>query len=69
VIYKDRPILLAAIDSGVDILVTGDKDFLESGLTTLKIMTAVEFANYPQRPKNHPKIRAFENGHVERGNR
>jgi predicted nucleic acid-binding protein len=44
---KDRPILRATIDSGVDILVTGDKDFLESGLITLTIMTAVEFANYP----------------------
>jgi putative PIN family toxin of toxin-antitoxin system len=40
---KDRPILRAAINYGVDILITGDKDFLESGVTTPKIMTAYEF--------------------------
>ncbi len=40
---KDRPILRAAIACGADVLVTGDKDFLESGLTTPRIMTAAEF--------------------------
>ena len=39
----DRPILRAAIKANVDIIVTGDKDFLESGLTTPQIMTAAEF--------------------------
>lgn len=32
----DRPILRAAIASGVDVLLTGDKDFLESGTSTRK---------------------------------
>ena len=40
-----RPILRAAIKAGVDYLVTGDKDFLESGLKTPQIMTAAEFMN------------------------
>lgn len=40
---KDRPILRAALHSKVDILLTGDKDFLESGLYNPKIMTAAEF--------------------------
>ena len=39
----DRPILRAAIASGVDVLLTGDKDFLESGIKHPKIMTAAEF--------------------------
>jgi len=39
----DRPILRAAIQAEIDIIVTGDKDFLESGLTTPQIMTAAEF--------------------------
>jgi putative PIN family toxin of toxin-antitoxin system len=43
---KDRPILRAAIGSGVDVLITGDKDFLESGVTIPKIMTASEFLGY-----------------------
>jgi len=42
---KDRPILRAAIMAGADILITGDKDFLESGVKTPKIMTASEFLN------------------------
>lgn len=41
----DRPILRAAINTNADILLTGDKDFLESGLTHPKIMTAAEFVN------------------------
>lgn len=41
----DRPILRAAINANADVLLTGDKDFLESGLTHPKIMTASEFVN------------------------
>jgi predicted nucleic acid-binding protein len=29
---KDRPILRAAVKSDTDVLITGDRDFLESGL-------------------------------------
>ena len=43
---KDRPILRAAIDAKADILLTGDKDFLESGIITPKIMTPSEFLEY-----------------------
>ena len=43
---KDRPILRAAIDAKADILLTGDKDFLESGVATPKIMTPSEFLEY-----------------------
>lgn len=41
---NDRPILRAAINAKADILLTGDKDFLESGIDTPKIMTAADFA-------------------------
>ena len=41
----DRPILRAAIEAGADILVTGDKDFLESGITNPAILTPAEFVN------------------------
>jgi putative PIN family toxin of toxin-antitoxin system len=40
---KDRPILRAALAAGADILITGDKDFLESGITKPVIMTAAKF--------------------------
>jgi len=40
---SDRPILRAAIAAKADVLVTGDRDFLESGVTNPKIMTAAEF--------------------------
>jgi putative PIN family toxin of toxin-antitoxin system len=40
---NDRPILRAAIFGKADILLTGDKDFLESGLDDPKIMTPAEF--------------------------
>lgn len=40
---NDRPILRAAISAGADILLTGDKDFLESGITNPRIMNASEF--------------------------
>lgn len=39
----DRPILRAAIYGKADVLLTGDKDFLESGLTNPKIVTPTEF--------------------------
>lgn len=39
----DRPILRAAIEAKADVLLTGDKDFLESGLKNPVIMTPVEF--------------------------
>ena len=40
---KDRPILRAALIAKAEVLLTGDKDFLESGVTDPKIMTAAEF--------------------------
>ncbi len=39
----DRPILRAAINANVDVILTGDKDFLESDIKHPKIMTATEF--------------------------
>lgn len=39
----DRPILRAAYKSNADILITGDKDFLESGLEHPRILTPAEF--------------------------
>lgn len=41
----DRPILRAVIEAKADILLTGDKDFLESGLKKPKIMAPAEFLN------------------------
>ena len=43
----DRPILRAAIKAQADILLTGDKDFLESSVKVPKVMTATEFLNMP----------------------
>ena len=40
---NDRPILRAALMANVDALVTGDKDFLESGIHKPQIMTAADF--------------------------
>lgn len=40
---SDRPILRAARKANVDILVTGDNDFLESPVTNPTIMTATQF--------------------------
>lgn len=40
---SDRPILRAAMKAGADVLLTGDKDFLESGLKNPAIMTPIEF--------------------------
>lgn len=41
----DRPILRAAISANADIILTGDKDFLESGIIKPKILTASDFLN------------------------
>ena len=42
---SDRPILRAAIKENLDIIITGDKDFLESGIEKPLIMTAAEFVS------------------------
>jgi len=39
----DRPIFRAALKANADIFLTGDKDFLESGVTDPRILTAAEF--------------------------
>lgn len=39
----DRPLLRAAVTAGVDIIVTGDEDFLSSGITSPEILTCAEF--------------------------
>lgn len=44
----DRPILRAAIKAKADILLTGDKDFLEAGLNSPAIMTPAAFLNMDQ---------------------
>ena len=40
---NDRPILRAAIYAKADVILTGDKDFLEAGLMKPRIMTVTEF--------------------------
>ena len=40
---KDRPILRAARNAEVDVLITGDKDLLESGITEPRIVDHLEF--------------------------
>lgn len=40
---KDRPILRAAMNTGVDLFLTGDKDFLESSITDPRIISVSEF--------------------------
>jgi putative PIN family toxin of toxin-antitoxin system len=40
---NDRPIFRAASNAKVDAIITGDKDFLESGITKPKSLTATEF--------------------------
>ena len=42
---EDRPILRAAIGAKADILLTGDKDFLTSGVKNPLIMTPANFVN------------------------
>lgn len=39
----DRPILRTAISASADVILTGDKDFLESGIKYPRIITASEF--------------------------
>lgn len=39
----DRPILRAAVNAKADVLLTGDKDFLESDVVEPAIVTAAEF--------------------------
>ena len=39
----DRPILRAAINANADIILTGDKDFLESGIEHPQILTPAQF--------------------------
>ena len=40
---KDRPILRAALDAGADLLLTGDKDFLESEIKDPRIISVAAF--------------------------
>ena len=40
---KDRPILRAARQAKVDLLLTGDLDFMDSGISEPKIISAPEF--------------------------
>ena len=44
---NDKPVLRAALQSGSDILITGDKDFLDSEIKIPKIMRAADFYNLP----------------------
>ena len=43
---KDQPILNAAIISGVDVILTGDKDFLSLDLEHPKSMTVAQFLEF-----------------------
>lgn len=43
---NDRSILRAAIEAKADVLLTGDKDFLESGVKNPAILTPAEFLKY-----------------------
>ena len=45
---KDQPILNAAIVSNVDILLTGDKDFLSLDIDHPKCMSVAQFLEYEQ---------------------
>ena len=40
---KDKPILAAALISDVDMIITGDKDFLESGIERPEIISHLDF--------------------------
>ena len=40
---KDRPILRAALNAGADLLLTGDKDFLESSIEDPRIISVRSF--------------------------
>lgn len=41
----DRPILRAALKNNCDFLITGDKDFLESGITYPMVKNPADFVN------------------------
>ncbi len=43
---NDRPILRAAVNANVDIILTGDNDFLEAGIQHPRIMNAATFLEY-----------------------
>lgn len=43
---NDRPILRAAIYADADMILTGDKDFLESGIQRPRMISASDFINY-----------------------
>jgi len=51
---KDRPLLRAAIMANVDVLLTGDKDFLEAGIDWPLIMSPAEFMSYDFTPPDDP---------------
>lgn len=40
---KDRPILRSALNEHADLLLTGDKDFLESSITDPRIISVADF--------------------------
>ena len=42
---EDRPVLRAALECNADVLITGDKHFLESRITSLEIISASDFLN------------------------
>lgn len=51
---NDRPLLRAAIMANVDVLLTGDKDFLEAGIEWPLIMSPAEFMSYNFIPPDDP---------------
>ncbi|MDO5671525.1 MAG: putative toxin-antitoxin system toxin component, PIN family [Actinomycetaceae bacterium] len=53
----DRPILRAAIAAKADVLITGDKDFLESGLKKPMIMTPAQFLAEGGKELSIPRLR------------
>ena len=44
----DRPIFRAALIANADILISGDKDFLESGITQPRILTPADFIQFQE---------------------
>lgn len=42
---NDKPVLRAAIESNCDLLISGDKDFLEANLKHPRVIKASEFYN------------------------
>ena len=47
---KDRPILRAALATKVDALITGDKDFLESGIVKPRMLSVADFLKLNDSP-------------------